>query len=204
MPHTRWKWSNALNFLGQVETWEGEFDAALAHLRESEKLSLEIWGEDNQFYARALWLEVYALCFKGDCASAEGPLNRAGEIYNRLVPDNKVYAANIYDARNILLTRTGRAREGESFGRRAVELYESVLNRGAPGITLARINLADSLEAQKKFDEAEQVLLAAYKDAGEAQGAQHWRTKAAALALAKFYEARGEPDLASKYRAAAG
>ena len=56
------------------------------------------------------------------------------------------------------------------------------MNRGAPSITLARIQLAENLTAQKKYDEAERVLLEAYKDASEVQGAQHWRSKTAARA----------------------
>jgi serine/threonine-protein kinase len=203
LPHTRWKWSNALNFLAQSLIWKNQFDEALDDLRESDRISREIWGDNNPFYARSLWLRVYALCFKGDCAAAEEPLNRAEEIYRRVSPDNSAIMANVADARNLFLTRTGRPGEGEPFGRKAVELYQSTMSHGAPSVTLARINLAESLEAQKKFDAAEQVLLEAHRDAGEMQGAQHWRTKAAARALVKLYEAWGKPDLALKYRDAA-
>ena len=74
------------------------------------------------------------------------------------------------------------------------------MDRGAPSITLARINLAESLTAQKKYDEAEQVLLEAYKDASETQGAEHWRTKTAARALVKLYETWNKPDAAARSR----
>ena len=75
------------------------------------------------------------------------------------------------------------------------------MNRGSPSITLARIHLAESLTAQRKYGEAEMVLQAAYKDANEVQGAQHWRTKLAASELVKFYDAWGKPELAANYRA---
>jgi hypothetical protein len=95
----------------------------------------------------------------------------------------------------------GRAREGESFGRKAVELYQVSMNRGASGITLARINLAESLEAQKKYDEAEDTLLEAYKDAIDVRGVQHWRTRTVAQALTKLYVVWEKPDQAAHYRA---
>ncbi|HXG91156.1 MAG TPA: serine/threonine-protein kinase [Blastocatellia bacterium] len=200
-PHTQWKLPFALNFLAQVLTWKGEYDHALTVLRESEAVSLEIWGENNFDYPRSLWLEVYAFCFKGDYDKAEKSLNRAEEIYNRNFPDNKVVMANLYDARCLILTRTGRARQGEMSGRQAVELYEGSINRGAASTTLARIHLAENLTAQKKYDEAERILLEAYKDASDVQGAQHWRTKDVARELIKLYELRNRPDLAAQYRA---
>jgi hypothetical protein len=101
----------------------------------------------------------------------------------------------------VILTRTRRAQEGETFGRQSVDLYHNSVNRGAASITLARINLAESLTVQKKYDEAERVLLQAYKDASEVQGVQHWRTKHTALELVKLYETMQKPDLAAKYRA---
>ena len=201
LPQTRWKWSNAMNALAQVLIWKNEPDEALALLQEGERISLQIWGENNQFYARSLWLRVYALCFKGDCAAAEAPLIRAEKIYGQIMPANKVLQANLYDARTLFLTRTGHAAQAEGYGRQAVALYQSSLNRGAPGITLARINLAEGLTAQKKYDEAEHVLLEAYKDSSEVQGARHWRTLTAARALVSFYETAHRPEKAAPYLA---
>lgn len=200
LPHTRWKLPEALNMLAQALTWKSESDEALTLLHESEDISREVWGDDNGYQARSLWLRVYAECFRGDCAKAEKGLDRSEQIYNRILPENKMFRANIYDARNMILTRTRRAQQGETFGRQSVELYQNSLNRGAASITLARINLAESLTVQKKYDEAERVLLEAYKDASEVQGAQHWRTKHTARELVKLYETLQKPDLAAKYR----
>jgi serine/threonine protein kinase len=183
LPHLRWKLPDALNFLAQTLTWKNQFgnnkelDEALEYLKESEAISLDVWGENNFWYPRSLWLEVYAQCFKGECAAGEKSLDKAEALNNRYFPDNKVTKANIYDARNLILTRTGRAAEGETFGRQSVALYQSDLPRGAPSITLARVHLAENLIAQKKYEEAERILNEAYKDASEVQGAEHWRTK---------------------------
>ncbi|MEO6655155.1 MAG: serine/threonine-protein kinase [Pyrinomonadaceae bacterium] len=199
MPHTRWKLPQALNSLGQVLTWKNQFDEALTILRESAAISLEVWGENKYVYPRSLWLQVYALCFKGECSAAEKLLDKAEELCNSNFPDNKPINANNYDARNLFLTHTGHPREGEKFGKLSIELYQSTMNRGATSITLARLHLAESLIAQKKYEEAEAVLLEAYKDASEVQGLQHWHTKDVAKQLASLYEILGKKELAGQY-----
>lgn len=126
-------------------------------------------------------------------------MNKAEGVYERYFPDNSVTKANIRDVRNMIITRSGRAPQGEAFGRQSVELYQTSLVRGSPSITLARIHLAESLIAQKKYDEAETILLEAYKDASEVQGSQHWRTKDVAKHLVSLYEILGKKELAEQY-----
>ena len=95
----------------------------------------------------------------------------------------------------------GLEQQGETFGRHAVEQYQSSSNRGAASLTLARIHLAENLITQKKYDQAEQILLETYKDASEIQGVDHWRTKEVARELVKLYESWNKPDLAENFRA---
>jgi eukaryotic-like serine/threonine-protein kinase len=200
LPHLRWKLSDALNPLGQVLAWRREYDEALSVLRESEAISREFFGEDNGYRARSLYFQAYALCAKGEYAEAAKTLDKTEEMYNRILPDEKINKANNYDIRNMILTRTGGAAEGETFGRRAVELYQSSMNRGAVSITLAQMHLAESLTTQKKYEAAEQVLLQAYRDASEVQGREHWRTKDVAKQLVLFYETLGRPESAQAYK----
>jgi tetratricopeptide (TPR) repeat protein len=203
LPRARWRMSDALIQLGQVLTHAGEFEEALAFLRESEAISREQLGENSYAHMRAVYMRAYALCLKGDYAEAARALDRAEQLCFRNFPDDRVSAANIYEARGMIRTRTGRAAEGEPFARRATELYRRDLLRGSNGITLARLHWAESLTAQRKYAEAEGLLLEAYRDASEVQGAGHWRSRQAARALAGLYEAWGKPDLAARYRAAA-
>jgi eukaryotic-like serine/threonine-protein kinase len=199
LPHLRWKLPDALNFLAQTLTWKNasgssqELDEALKYLKESEAISLEVWGENNFWYPRSLWLEVYTQCFKGECAAGEKSLNKAEELNNRYFPDNKITRANILDARNLILTRTERFAEGETCGRQSVALYQSGLPRGAPSITLAQIHLAENLMAQKKFEEAERILTEAYQNAREVQGAEHWRTKEVEKHLTELHKVWSKP-----------
>jgi eukaryotic-like serine/threonine-protein kinase len=200
LPHLRWRLAIALNHLSQVLIWKGEYDEAITLLRESETINLEIWGGKDYGFARSLWLQVYALCFKGDCAAAEKPLIRTEQIIEKYYPDNKTLLANNLTARNLYYNRTGRPAEGEICGRKSIELYQSAMSKGAVSVTLARVTLAESLMAQKKYDEAERVLLEAHKDASQMQGAEHWRTKQVARELTALYELTGKKDLAQQYK----
>jgi predicted metal-dependent hydrolase len=60
------------------------------------------------------------------------------------------------------------------------------LPRGANGITLARLHWAEHLIAQKRFEEAERILVEAHRDASEVQGPDHLRARQAAAALARL------------------
>ena len=115
-------------------------------------------------------------------------------------PNNKLIKANNYDARNVVLTRTGRAAEGEQFGRQSVEIYQTSMNRGSNSTTLALMHFAESLTAQKKYPEAERILQQAYKNASEVQGTEHWRTKQVEKQLSELYQIWKKPALAGKDR----
>lgn len=196
LPHARWKLPVALNHLGQVRLWQNRFDEALAVLGESAAIGFEMRGEDDYDYARSLWLRIYALCFKGECAAAREDLEKIENFANRYYPTNKIIAANNADARGVFLTRAGRLTEGEKFGRRAIEIYQTALTRGSNSVTLARMNLADNLILQKKFAEARAVLNEAHRDVSQMQGAEHWRAKQVAERLARLAEKSGSAESA--------
>jgi hypothetical protein len=67
-----------------------------------------------------------------------------------------------------------------------------ILPRGANGITLARMHWAENLIAQKRFGDAERILVEAHRDASEVQGPEHLRARQAAEALAKLREELGK------------
>jgi tetratricopeptide (TPR) repeat protein len=199
LPRLRVKLPDALNFLAQVLIWKKESQKALSFLQESEAISFEVWGENNGYYPRSLWLRTYALCFMEEYKEAEKTLDKAEAIYNSNFPGDKIIKGNLCDARNLVFTHTGREQQGETFGRQAVELYQSSTNRGSASITLGRLHLGENLIVRKKFDQAEQILLEAYKDASEVQGADHWRTKEVAREIIKLYKSWNKPDSASTY-----
>jgi serine/threonine-protein kinase len=202
LPYLRYPLAIALKQLAKVLTHKNEFDESLAALRESEAILREMFGAESIMLEDNLYEQAYTLCLQGkDYAEAERLLKLAEDIHHRYTPQDKVGLANLDDARGMILTRTGRLAEGERYNRQALELYQRLIARGANGITLSRIHLSESLIAQKKYEEAERILLEAYKDASEVQGAQHWRAKDAARALVELYKALNRSDEAARYQA---
>lgn len=189
LPHLRWRLGSSLTELSNVLTHKKEFAEALGALREGEAILRETLGDVSFPLADNLYRQAYTLCLKGDYAEAEPILNKSEEMFRQNFPNIKMSFANLYDARGMILTRTGRAQEGEKYNRQALELYQSLMKRGANGITLSRMHLAESLAAQKKYEEAERVLLEAYKDSSEVRGKEHFRTKDVERQLAALYEA---------------
>jgi len=200
IPNARWRLPDALNGLGQSQAWAGRYDDALASLRESEKTSHEVAGGEDTNYARSLYLQAYALCLSGHYREAPSLIDRSEAAFERLVPDNAVIHANTADARALCLLSVGHTAQAEQFARKAVDLYISQLPAGSPGVTLARIHLADALIGQGKLAEAETTLISAYSDSLAAQGQDHWRTRYAADKLASFYSSRRRDDVAARYR----
>jgi hypothetical protein len=61
--------------------------------------------------------------------------------------------------------------------------------------------LGECLTTQKRFDEAESLLVASYNDLKESQGEQTPRTVGALERLALLYQAWKKPDQVEQYRA---
>jgi serine/threonine-protein kinase len=189
-----------LNPLAHVLMWTGRYDEALSLVRESKSISGPLLGEDNYYFARSLFLEAYTLALKGDYPEAEKVADKLEEILNRSFPEDKIAKANLCDTRTIILTRSGRAAEGEIFGRLATELYQSSGVRGSNNITIARMHWAESLREQKKYEQAEKLLLSAYQDSSEVYGAHYWRAQDVAHELVKLYDTWKKPEAAARYR----
>ncbi|HUQ32710.1 MAG TPA: serine/threonine-protein kinase [Pyrinomonadaceae bacterium] len=189
LPKSRLDVAATLNPLAQVLIWEKKYDEALSLVRESESITGPLLGEDNYYFARSLLFEAYALALKGEYTEAERVADKLEVIIDRNFAGDKITKANLYDTRALILARSGRAAQGEKFGQLATQMYQSVMSRGANSIAIARMHWAESLKAQKKYEEAEKVLLEAYKDSSEVNGAQHWRAKDVERELAKLYEA---------------
>lgn len=200
-PHARWRVAEVLDHAGMVLAHSNKFDEALSALREGEEISRAILGEDSAILLRSLQFQAYTNCMKGDYEAAEATLSRAEAGYRRAFPADEVNAAGLADIRGLLLTRTGRAMEGDAFARAATEGYQKTLPRGANGITLARLHRAENLVAQKRFEEAERLLLEAYRDASEVQGARHLRARQAAGALAELYATLNRAAETDRFRA---
>lgn len=142
----------------------GKFEEALETCTESQEIMRALYGTESARYFE----------YRRSVASALRKLNRNDEaivIYReilagliRLGRDQELPGANtqIMLARLILKTG-GDAREAEQLARDALAIDESILADSHQMRTHARIELGDALVAQKRFAEAEPILLEAHE-----------------------------------------
>ncbi|HYY97477.1 MAG TPA: tetratricopeptide repeat protein, partial [Pyrinomonadaceae bacterium] len=100
----------------------------------------------------------------------------------------------------LILSKTGRAAEGERLIREAVQIRTQTLKPGHYFTSLAKGALGECLTIQRRFDEAEPLLVESYTELRNSQGPQNPRTRAALERLVTLYENWGKADRAAEYR----
>ena len=99
------------------------------------------------------------------------------------------------------MTRSGEAARGEEHLRNALALRVKALKPGHSAIASTQGVLGECLTAQKRFEEAETLLLESHTAVNKTLGANDPRTRRARDRLFRLYEAWGKPDQAESYRA---
>ena len=108
--------------------------------------------------------------------------------------------ANLSDA----LAATGSRPAAEKKSREALAIATSLLAPHHPDIARVRRQLGNLLAADRRFSEAEPLLLAAAEAREKELGREHVTTKAVAGDLVKLYQAWSKPEKAAEWRQRAG
>jgi non-specific serine/threonine protein kinase/serine/threonine-protein kinase len=100
----------------------------------------------------------------------------------------------------LILTKAGQPKDGEKILREAVKIRTESLPKGHYWVALANGALGECLTTQKRFAEAEPLLLGSYKALRLSQGSGNPRTKFALQRLITLYENWGKPEQAARFR----
>lgn len=100
----------------------------------------------------------------------------------------------------MILSKTGQPQEGEKILREAVKIRTDLLPKGHYWVALANSALGECLTIEKRYDDAEPLLLESYETLKSSQGANNPRTQIALQRLITLYENWGRSDAASAYR----
>jgi len=101
----------------------------------------------------------------------------------------------------LILNKLGRSDEAERVLREAVRLREENLPAQHFMTALTRGALGECLTTQKRYDEAEPLLVASYTSLVKSQAVHNPRTLSAERRLVDLYQRWNKPELADKYRA---
>lgn len=157
--------ATTLSNLGAVLIREGKYDDAEPFVREGLDLRQKLLGNAHPDTAMSFFRLSDLLYKKGSYQAAENAARESVEIFNRVYtdPNDKVYFANPLMELGMIMNKTDRPKKGEVYLREALEIRRHLLQAGNQLIGTTEGALGECLTMQKRYAEAEPLLLDSYK-----------------------------------------
>jgi len=193
--------AQAQGFLGTLLTNKGAYPEAEGLLRQSEALYREIFGGEANANVGSIKGQLGFLYFlQGDYTRAEEESRKALDPLRKFLGPENPTTLSAQVTLGLGLTRLDRAAEGEPYLRDALAIRQK--NFPADDFVVAHTSsmLGECLTAQKRFEEAQPLLLNGYNNLKAKLGDQNRRTIDARQRLAKLYDDWGKPDQAAQFR----
>jgi tetratricopeptide (TPR) repeat protein len=182
-----------LHLLSGIKISKGEYAEAEAFAREALDVARSHIGSNHPDMAAALLLFAEVKMLRGDYVEAETSVKSALEIQQRSLPEGH---ASITDSEIILgqiLTRTNQAAHGETYLRRALEQRIRAIDGDHWQIAEAKGALGENLLAQRRYAEAEPLLLESRHTFNSRFGPNAPRTQEVARRLDTLYATWNKP-----------
>jgi len=192
--------SFTLTVLGGFLTEKDDYAEADANLHEAEAIQRKFLNSSSLWLGDNLRNQAISSYQQGRYAESLSKVTEALKIYgDSFGPyyDNYPTALII---QGLILAKTGQPKEGETILREAVKIRTDLLPKGHYWVALANSALGECLTIEKRYNEAEPLLLASYESLKSSQGASNPRTQIALQRLITLYEKWGRLDAASAYR----
>jgi tetratricopeptide (TPR) repeat protein len=189
-----------LTVLGGFLTEKGDYAEADANLHEAEAIFRKLLVPSNLWSGDNLRNQAISYYQQGRYAESLSKVTETLKIYRESFGpyyDNYPTALII---NGLILAKTGQPEEGETILREAVKIRTDLLPKGHYWVALANSALGECLTIEKRYNEAEPLLLASYESLKSSQGASNPRTQIALKRLITLYEKWRRLDAASAYR----
>jgi len=190
----------ALTLLGSILMERGDLSGAEANLREGEGLYRKFFGPNYNALYDNLRLQAQTSYLAGKYAEAAATMNQVLEHYRQNSSPKYISFATALTVQGLILSKLGRNDEAEKALREAVKLREENLPDKHFMTALSRGALGEFLTTQKRFAEAEPLLLASYEGLKNAQSADSPRIRTGTERLVTLYTNWGRPSEANTYR----
>jgi serine/threonine protein kinase len=189
-----------LTVLGGFLTEKGDYAGADANLHEAELIFRKLLQPSHLWMGDNLRNQAISFYQQGRYADSLSKVTETLKIYRESFGpyyDNYPTALII---NGLILAKTGQPQEGEKILREAVKIRTDLLPKGHYWVALTNSALGECLTIEKRYHEAEPLLLASYETLKSSQGASNPRTQIALQRLITLYEKWGRLDAASAYR----
>jgi serine/threonine protein kinase len=188
----------SLTVLGGFLIEKGDYAEADTSLREAETIFRQ------QLSPSALWLgdnlrnQAISFYRQGKYADSQSKVTETERIYLESYGPSYDNYPTVLIIEGLILNKTGKSQEGERILREALRRRVESLPKDHFWVALARGALGECLTTQKRFVEAEPLLIESYNVLKASQGEQNPRTNEARLRLAELYQAWNKPETAAR------
>ena len=182
---------------------KGKYSEAEPFVLEGLELRRKILGNAHTSTAGALFRLSDLRYRQGRYTEAEKAAQESIEIFNRALatPQDSTLFTNPLLEMGMILDKVGRLQEAETYLREALDIRTRFLPKGNLAIGKAEGALGECLTAEKRYAEAEPLLLDSYHDLTSSHIEKDPRMIEALERMVKFYEDSGNGEEFTKYRA---
>ena len=187
------------NYAGSLSE-RGRFREALGWYEAALRAYKAHYGPEHPFTGIVLGNVANAHHLLGDAHTAETLYREAIRIMRAKWGDDNTSTVNATVSHGLVLVSLGRHREAEAELRPALERSIHGYPPGHWRIALAENALGSALSAQRKFDEADTLLLDGLRGLAAKRGINSLDTRLARMRVVAHYQRWRRPELAVRYR----
>jgi len=196
-PYIFWQECN----LGAVLEASGKKFEAATHLRNALDGTRKVLSSEHPFVALALYEWAEHLLDQGELPQAEEALREVSRIPRQnFPPGNLRPLGESLAALGWVLTKQGRAQEGEPFLQEGLEICRKYLPEKHWATAEAKNRLGGCLAALGQFADAEKLLVTSYHALEIAPGVPPPRSRQALERVIELDESSGQADKAAEWR----
>lgn len=180
--------------LGQVLVMKKNYEEAEFHFRRALEIVL-LSADESDWSALTIRMQFAGLaCLKGKCGEAKAEMERMlAESKKRFAADGLEVAAVLHNL-GLVLTRNAEPKRGETYLRQSHEIWQRKSPSPRSSAVSFKHALGESLLAQKRYAEAEPLLLEVYHHFKGNDVPDSPRIQSARELLEKLYQAWGKQD----------
>lgn len=179
---------------------KGDLVRAESSLREAEGIYRKLLGPNHTAIYDNLRLQAQVSYLKGKYAEGLATINQVLENYHQNSNPKYISFATALTVQGLILNKLGRSDEAERALREAVRLRAENLPDKHFMAALSKGALGEFLTTQKRYAEAEGLLLGSYEGLKSSQSANSPRIRNAAERLVTLYTDWGKPSDANNFR----
>jgi serine/threonine-protein kinase len=190
-----------LSNLGAVLIRKGQYKEAEPVIREGLELRRKVLGDANPDTAMALYRLSDLLFREGKYQEAEDAANQSLAAFQKALakPGDNPFYANPQLELGLILDKMGRPRDAETHLREALEIRKRLVPAGNQLIGITEGALGECLTLQKRYAEAEPLLLNSLEILRSSTVESDSRRVEAMRRLAVLYRSWGRPQEAARY-----